>query len=70
MNSGRNDPIIRLPSDWTPEQALAVHDLLTELAGVIWQHYETAIIESLQGDHEQESHQADLFEFDDWPIPF
>ena len=64
------EPIIRLPDNWTAEQVLVVHDLLTDLAEVIWQHYETTIIESLHGDHEQTNRQADLFEFDDWPIPF
>lgn len=28
-----------LPDDWTPEQALAVLELLDDLREVIWQHY-------------------------------
>ena len=70
MTRSSRDYIIQLPPDWTPEQALAVHDLLTELAGLIWQHYETPIIASLQSEHHQETPQTDLFDVDDRPIPF
>ena len=70
MTRPSRDYMIQLPPDWTPDQALAVHDLLTELAGLIWQHYEAPIIASLQGEHGQETQQADLFDFDDRPIPF
>jgi hypothetical protein len=70
MNRRCRDYVIQLPPDWTPEQAFAVHDLLTELAGGIWEHYETAMIESLQREHGHEDLQTDLFDFDDRPIPF
>jgi hypothetical protein len=70
MKRRYQDYVIHLPSDWPPEQAFAVHELLTELAGMIWQHYETSMIESLQNEHGHEEQQADLFDFDDRPIPF
>jgi hypothetical protein len=32
---------------WTPEQALAVYDLLNNLAEAVWNRYEIALIELL-----------------------
>jgi hypothetical protein len=34
-----------LPDDWTPAQALAVYELLTDLADAIWNRYELVLIE-------------------------
>jgi len=58
-----------LPSDWTAEQALAVHDFLADLAESIWQQYEDPMIELLHGETRQVIEQPDLFRFDD-PILF
>jgi len=61
---------LRLPDDWTPAQALAVYELLTDLADAIWNRYELALIEQLRSDRDyRDSSQPDLFDFDD-PIPF
>ena len=31
---------LQLPDHWTPEQALAVYDLLSDLVDAIWNRYE------------------------------
>jgi hypothetical protein len=60
----------QLPDDWTPEQALAVYDLLNDLAEAIWKRYEIPLIELLAPEIEpQNTAQPDLFDFDD-PLPF
>ncbi len=66
MNWLREDPLLQLPTDWTPEQALAVYDWLTDLSAVVWRYYETPMRDLLE--HEPERHdpaQRDLFDFDD-----
>ena len=61
---------LRLPDYWTPEQALAVYELLKELTDIIWDRYELVLIEQLRRDLQpDDSTQPDLFDFDD-PIPF
>lgn len=57
-----------LPDHWTPEQALAVYELLTDLAETVWNQYELALIELLAPKPEQhDAAQPDLF---DDPLPF
>ena len=57
-----------LPDHWTPEQALAISELLTDLAETVWTQYELALIELLAPQPEQdETSQPDLF---DDPLPF
>ena len=61
---------LRLPDHWTPEQALAVYELLKDLADTIWDRYELVLIEQLRGDLDpHDSAQLDLFDFDD-PLNF
>jgi hypothetical protein len=61
---------LQLPDDWTPEQALAVYDLLNDLAEAIWKRYEIPLIELLAPEIEpQNTAQPDPFDFDD-PLPF
>jgi len=61
---------LRLPDDWTPTEALAVYELLNDLADAIWNRYEIALIEQLRSEHDSgDTSQLDLFDFDD-PIPF
>ena len=61
---------LQLPDHWTPEQALAVYDLLSDLVDAIWHRYELPLIEQLSGELEPENTaQRDLFDFDD-SIPF
>ncbi len=62
---------LRLPDHWTPEQALAVYELLKELADTIWDRYQLVLIEQLRGElvDEDDSAQLALFDFDD-PLNF
>lgn len=61
---------LQLPDHWTPEQALAVYDLLSDMVDAIWNRYEIPLIEQLSGELEPENTaQRDLFDFDD-SIPF
>jgi hypothetical protein len=61
---------LRLPDDWTPAQALAVYEFLTDLADAIWNRYDVALIEQLRSERDDgDCSQLDLFDFDD-PIPF
>ena len=61
---------LQLPDHWTPEQALAVYDLLNDLAEAIWNRYEIPLIELLAPDLDRGTGaQPDLFDFDD-PRPF
>jgi hypothetical protein len=61
---------LQLPDHWTPEQALAVYDLLNDLAEAIWNRYEIPLIELLAPEiYPHNTAQPDLFDFDD-PLPF
>jgi hypothetical protein len=61
---------LRLPDYWTPEEALAVYELLNDLADAIWNRYEVALIEQLRSERDYgDTSQLDLFDVDD-PIPF
>ena len=37
-----------IPDDWTPEQALAAYELLSELSDIVWDAHHEAIIELYQ----------------------
>ena len=41
---------LQLPDDWTPEQALAVYELLNDLAEAIWNRYDRVLIDYLAAD--------------------
>ncbi len=61
---------LHLPDHWSPEQALAVYELLNDLATSIWNAYEPQLLELIIPEIEQnDTSQLDLFDFDD-PIPF
>jgi hypothetical protein len=62
---------LEIPDDWSPEQALAVWELLNALADRIWACYETQLVALLRADLEpaHDDHQPDLFDPDD-SIPF
>jgi hypothetical protein len=66
----RPDPYI--PDYWTPEQALAVFELLDALRERVWDQYREQIQEQYRidcgGGEDNDAH-PDLFEFDD-EIPF
>jgi len=61
---------IQISNHWSAEQALAVWELLDELARCVWDRYELQLIELIQADRcEQDTDQHDLFDPDD-EIPF
>ena len=61
---------LRLPDYWSPAEALAVYELLNELAEAICNRYEVALIEQLRSERDYgNTSQLDLFDFDD-PLPF
>ena len=61
---------LQLPDDWTPEQALAVYEFLTDLADALWNRYEIPLIQLLAPELDQnDDSPLELFDFDD-PIPF
>jgi hypothetical protein len=61
---------LHLPDYWTPQQALAVYDLLNDLAEAVWNRYEIPLIELLKSELDPDnSSQHDPADFDD-PIPF
>jgi hypothetical protein len=61
---------LQLPDYWTAEQALAVYDLLNDLAEAIWNRYEIPLVELLAPDlNTGNASQPDLFDCDD-PLPF
>jgi hypothetical protein len=65
------------PRYWEPEEALAVWELLSELADLIWAQYQIPLLELLaqqqftcrNNDDNPDSKQLDLFELND-EIPF
>ena len=61
---------LQIPDYWSAEQAMAVWELLDDIAGMIWDRYELQLIEMIQSERcEEESDQLDLLDPDD-PIPF
>lgn len=59
-----------LPDHWSPEQALAVYELLNDLAEAIWNRYQVPLIEQLTCELDQaDDAQPDLFDFND-SLPF
>jgi hypothetical protein len=63
---------IRIPSHWSPQQALEVLDLLQSLSDAIWETYQqplTALLAQQARQPEDESPREDGFPFDD-DIPF
>jgi hypothetical protein len=61
---------LEIPDHWTPEQALAVFELLKDLTDAIWNRYDLTLIEMLAGElYQDDTSQLDLFDFDD-SVPF
>ena len=70
MNTLSEQFTLLLPDYWTPQQALAVYELLNELTEAIWNHYQIPMIELLTADLDLDNtSQLDLFDFND-TIPF
>ena len=59
-----------IPDDWSPEQALAVYELLDALRERVWDRYQLQLIELLAPDTDAvDTSQLDLFDLND-EIPF
>jgi hypothetical protein len=59
-----------IPDYWSPQQALAIYELLGDLQERIWDRYELQLLELLRPDLEEEDdNQPDLFDPND-EIPF
>lgn len=56
---------IAMPTDWSPEQAVAVFEILDELRERVWNHYGRQIQQALR---EQQRTAAD--NFDEADVPF
>lgn len=63
---GGLDFLIR--ADWTPDQALAVVELLDDLRDRIWTHYDLALFDLIREDRvsPREGLPADRYPADDW----
>ena len=48
-----------IPAYWTPEQALAVVELLEDLRDKIWSHYAAQLQEEYRGLYREHSNSAD-----------
>ena len=61
---------VQIPDHWSPEQALAVWELLDAVTRRVWECYEVKRIELIETDLDQgDDPQLDLFDPDD-TIPF
>ena len=58
-------PKPNIPDYWSPEQALAVYELLDELRDRVWDLYREQIQEQCRIDCGQDDDQLDLFPFND-----
>jgi len=50
---------LALPTTWSPEQALAVVDLLNNLLERIWQHYDIALCDVMREQYDAPSDRVD-----------
>lgn len=70
MSPRRAPFTLEIPDYWTPEQALAVFELLKDVTDAIWNRYELTLIETLADElYQDDTSQLDLFDFDD-SVPF
>ncbi len=61
---------VEIPDDWSPQQALAVYEFLNDVAELIWNRYDTQIIELIRPDlDEYDPPHLDLSD-SDGDIPF
>ena len=61
---------LTLPDTWTPEQALAIFELLNDITDALWQSYRPELLSLLDPRfHTDPDRQPDLFDPDD-ALPF
>ena len=53
------------PENLPPKTAMALFDLLNELADALWQHYESELVDLILNDSDPYSDQQQSFDFDD-----
>ena len=73
-NNSRQHPVaagkIALPTDWSPEQAVAVFAILDELREHIWAHYGLQIQQVLRDERSKAIPAAHGTDIDDADVPF
>lgn len=61
---------LRIPQGWSPEQALAVWELLDAITQCVWERYDVQLVELIRDDlYGDDTSQLDLFDPND-TIPF
>lgn len=60
---------LRIDHRWTPEQAVAVFELITDLRDLIWSHYDLVLQEQYRLDRSDERPQGEPLEIDP-DVPF
>ena len=53
------------PENLPPKTAMALFDLLNELADALWQHYESELVDLILNDSDPYSDEQQSFDFDD-----
>lgn len=66
---GRAASPMTLPTDWSPEQAVAVFEILDELRERVWVHYGLQIQQVLRGRQPTAAHDA-ADDIDEADVPF
>lgn len=66
---GRAAMPMTLPIDWSPEQAVAVFEILDELRERVWAHYGLQIQQVLRGQQRTAAHDA-ADDIDEADVPF
>ena len=63
-------PPFEIPDHWSAQEALAVYELLNDIAEQIWERYHLQIIELLRPELDRDDdEQLDLFDFNN-DIPY
>ena len=63
-------PPFEIPDHWSAQEALAVYELLNDIAEQIWERYDLQIIELLHPELDRnDDEQLDLFDFNE-DIPY
>jgi len=58
-------PPFEIPDHWSAQEALAVYELLNDIAEQIWERYDLQIMELLRSELDRDDEQLDLFDFND-----
>jgi hypothetical protein len=61
---------LRLPSHWTPEQALAIYETLDDLIDLLWRQYGLDIQQAFKNDCAQSEHDFNFSTINKGELPF